>query len=168
MADENSIQKFYKHSNSEKEIGWNDCIKDRNVMGPNLRQLFNVLHNQGLSERAHIYQQGGGWSGDLYVIHQRLFKFQNEMSQFIGDSGCGGPLIANIYDVTMNSTEGWAQYLSLILKGPFSEKVAQKLTDLDFAPKHTYLAKDDRVVQTASKEKLWLDKIVEFEHLLVK
>lgn len=165
MTDENSTLQFYKHSSDKKQIGWKTCM-DRNVVGPNLQQLFDVLSSEGLSERAHMYQQEGRWSGDLYVVHRRLFKFQDEKSRFMGDSGAGGPLVANVYDVTMNSTEGWAQYLSLVLKGPYNEEVAQKLTDLDFAPKRSYLAKDDRVARTSSKQGLWLDDIVEFPSVM--
>jgi hypothetical protein len=165
MTDENSILQFYKHSNDKEQIGWKTCMA-RNTVGPNLQQLFNVLFSQGLSQRAHIYQQEGGWTGDLYVVHRRLFQFQNEISRFMGDSGAGGPLVANVYDVTMNSTEGWAQYLSLVLKGPYNEEVAQKLTNLDFAPKHSDLAKDDRVSRTASNQGLWLDDIVEFPSVM--
>lgn len=168
MPDENSVQTFYKHSNCREEIGWENAVMDRNMVGPNLQKLFDVLHKQGLRERAHVYQQEGGWSGDLYVVHRRLSRFQNEISRFPGDSGTGGSLIANVYDVTMNSTEGWAQYLSLVLKGPFNKEVAKQLTDLDFAPKHTYLAKGDRVSQTASKQGLWLDDFAEFSEILSK
>ena len=166
MADENSELKFYKHSNDKTEIGWESSVSDRNVVGPNLQQLFDVLNSEGLSERAHLYEQDGGWSGDLYAVHRRLLKFQNEISRFPGDSGGGGPLVANVYDVTMSSTEGWAQYLSLIMKGPYSEEIAQKLTNLDFAPKHSYLAKDDRVARTSSKHGLWLDNFVDFPILI--
>ena len=167
MANENSILKFYKHSNSKKEIGWKNCVEDRNIIGPNLKQLFDILFNKhGLSERAHMYQQEGGWSGDLYVIHKRLFNFQNEISRCMGDSGAGGPLVATVYDVTINSTEGWAQYLSLVLKGPYDEKITQQLTDLDFAPKHSYLAKDDTAVRTSSKKELWLDDLVKFPNIM--
>jgi len=167
MADENSVLRFYKHSSDKKEIGWNNSHSDRHVVGPNLQQLFDVLSSQGLSERAHMYQQEGGWSGDLYVIHRKLFKFQNETSQFMGDSGTGGPLVANVYDVTLNSTSGWAQYLSLVVKGPYNEEVAQKLTDLDFAPKNSYLAKNDNVPFTSGHPKgLWLDDLVEFPSLM--
>lgn len=165
MTDENSTLQFYKHSSDKEHIGWKTCM-DRDVVGPNLQELFNVLGSQGLSQRAHQYQQEGGWSGDLYVVHRRLFKFQNEISRFMGDSGTGGPLVANVYDVTMNSTEGWAQYLSLVLKGSYNDEVAQKLTDLDFAPKHSYLAKDDKVSRTSSKQGLWLDDIVKFPSVM--
>ena len=168
MVDENSTLKFYKHSNKETEIGWDNSIEDRNNRGPNLQQLFSVFYSQGLKERAYMYEQEGGWSGDLQVVHRRLFKFQNEISRHLGDSGTGGPLVTNVYEVIINSTEGWAQYLSLILKGPYDEEVAQKLTDLNFAPKHSYLAKDDRVPRTSSKKGLWLDDFIEFPPIMPK
>jgi len=163
---DSAIQGFYKHSNSKKEIGWKDSI-DKDTVGPNLAQAIQVLEDAGLDERANIYAKEGGWSGDLYVAHRKLIKFQDEIIRFVGDSGAGGPLVANVYEVVMNSTQGWAQYLSIILKGPFDGKIAKKL-DLDFAPKHSYLAKNDSVPDTTSKKRLWLDNLIEFEHILLR
>ena len=171
MTDENSILRFYKYSNDDEEIGSNSSNKTivSPAIGSNLKQLFDILGSQGLSERERVYQREGGWSGDLYVIYRRLFRFQNEMSRFGGDSGTGGPLVANIYEVVLNSTNGWAQYLSLVLKGFYKEEVAQKLTDLDFAPKHAYLAKEDIVAFASGHPKeLWLDDILEYKSLMPK
>ena len=156
MVDQYPTLKFYKHTNDKKEIGWNNCAKDRNIIGPNLQQLFDVLQSQGLSERAHTYEQEGGWSGDLYVVHRRVYTFQSEMSRFMGDSGAGGPLVAKVLDVTMNSTQGWAQDLSLIVEGPYDRSIAQRLVDLDFTPGHSFLAKDDNVRGCTDKG-VWLD-----------
>jgi hypothetical protein len=167
MTVEKPILKFYKYTNNKKEIGWTNSRSDSHIIGPNMRQLFDILESEGCSERAHMYQQEGGWSGDLYVVHRRLFQFQNEASRWMGDSGCGGPLVANVYDVTINSTSGWAQYLSLVLKGPYTDEISQKLTDLDFAPKNSYLAKNDNVSLTSDQPRgLWLESIVEFPRLL--
>ena len=74
---------------------------------------------------------------------------------------------AQIYQLTMNSTNGWAQYLSAILKGPFDPEIAKQFEDADFAPKHFYLAKDDRVVTPNYGERLlWLDDLLEFDNPL--
>ena len=163
MTEELHTQRFYKHSSDKAEIGWKTCM-DREVVGPNLKHAIGVLSEQCLQQRASRYVQEGGWSGDLYVIHRRLFQFQNEKSRFMGDSGTGGNQIANVYEVIMNSTDGWSQCLSLILKGDYDDNVAKKLAELDFAPKHSYLAKNDRV---AEREKgLWLDDFVDISDLM--
>ncbi len=164
MAEEEFIQKFYKHTNDASRIGWKTCY-DKEVIGPNLQQVFTVLKNLGLGERAKMYQKEG-WSGDLYAVHRRLFQFQNETVRFMGDSGIGGSLLAQIYDVTLESTGGWAQYLSLVLKGFIKEEVEAQLSELDFAPKHSYLANNDPVPGVSSKRGLWLDNIVEFPVLV--
>lgn len=155
------ILRFYKHSNKKDGIGWKTS-NDIGVVGPNLQESFDVLETEGLQERAHLYGREGGWSGDLYVIHKRLFRFQNEKSRFMGDSGTGGSKIANVYEVVMNSSAGWSQYLSLLLKGEYNDEIAKRLSDLDFAPRHSYLATDDRVAGTSSKDGLWLNNVVEF------
>lgn len=162
MMTEYQTLKFYKHSNNRAEIGWNHTSEIKNRVGPNLQQLLRILHDQGLQERAHLYIKEGNWSGDLYVIHKRLFKFQNEISRFMGDSGSGGPLIANVYDVTLNSPNGWAQNLSLVMKAHLNDEITQKLTELNFTPKHSDLAIDNRVSSAYSRPELWLDEMVEF------
>jgi hypothetical protein len=169
MADENSILRLYKQTNDKTEIGWTNFQSDKNIVGPNLQQVFDALHSHGLFERAQIYQQGSGWSGDLCVIHRRLFQFNNEMYEVSCNPISGGPSIANIYDVTLSSTAGCAQYLSLVIKGPYNDQVAQKLAEFDFAPKHSYLAKDDRVPFTSGQAKgLWLDDLVTFPSVMPK
>jgi len=155
------LLRFYKQTNDKEDIGWK-TVRHYTTIGPNLQQLFEVLGSQGLRKRADIHQEEGGWSGDLYVVHRRLYLLQNEISRFFGDSGAGGPIVANVYDVTMNTTSGWTQYLSLIVKGPFENELAQKLTDLDFAPRYSYLAKNDQVPHTGDRENLWLEDFVEF------
>jgi hypothetical protein len=165
MADENPVRGFYKHSDSKSSIGWETCM-DSTVIGPTLQQTFDVLREHGLKERARMYQQEGGWSDDMYVVHRRLFKRQEEIARFMGDSGSGDPRVANVYEVVINSTSGWAQYLSVVLKGPFDEEIAKALFDLDFAPKYSYLAKQDPVPRTSGRpSRLWLDDIVEFPSL---
>ena len=140
-------------------------MHDIHAVGPNLREVFDVLEHEGLDERGQLYGKEDGWSGDLYVIHKRLFKFQDEIGWFTGDSGAGGDKIANVYEVVMNNTEGWAQLLSLILKGKYDGRITKRLENLDFAPKHSYLAKSDHVANPY-KRGLWIEKIMDFERLL--
>lgn len=166
MSEELSTQIFYKHSNDQSEIGWKTCM-DRDVVGPNLKYAIGVLNERGLRQRASRYVQEGGWSGDLYVIHRKLFQFQNEISRFMGDSGTGGNQIANVYEVVLNSTSGWAQYLSLILRGEYDGGLTKKLADLDFAPKHTYLAKNNGVPFASGHPKgLWLEDFIDISDLM--
>lgn len=164
MGSDNSNLTFYKQTNDKSEITGDSPRLDKRIIGPNLKEVFNVLDGNGLKERAHMYEQEGGWSGDLYAVNRRLFMFQNELSRFMGDSGAGGPTVANVYEVTMDSTNGWSQYLSVVLNDPNNEKVAREMDALNFAPKHSYLAKNDPAL-VASREGLWLDDLVEFPSL---
>ncbi len=148
MTDNSQIFNFYKHTNSKLEIE------------PNLAQTKEILNKAGLDERVSIYSKSAGRSGDLYVIDKSLFMF-NEEPSFLTASGPDGRF-AQIYSLVMNSTNGWAQYLSVILKGPFDQKISSYFDELNFAPRHSYLAKNDRVVTPNYGEQLlWLDDLLD-------
>lgn len=168
MADKNLTLRFYKHSNDEEEIGWQHCI-DNGMAGSNLRQLFDLLNNQGLYQRACLHEIEGGGPGDLYVLHRRFFRFEDNAGSFMRAPRTLGP-VANVLDVTMNSEAGWAQYLSFVLRGPYKEEVAQRLTGLGFFSQHSSLAKEDKAPLFFSyPNRLWLDDIadvVEFPSLV--
>ena len=158
------IQRFYRHSNDKNDIGWKTCGENHTI-GPALQGTLDALR-YGMQERKNTYIQQGGWSGDLYVVHRRLFEFQNEISRFMGDSGAGGEIKGQVYEVVINSTSGWAQYLSVV-GGPFHEKVIEQLEKLDFAPKHSYLAKNDPVPFTSGNPTgLWLDNLIEIPSIM--
>jgi hypothetical protein len=148
------IQRHYRHSNDKKEIGWKTS-SDRRIIGPTLQKTLDAVRYDR-SERSNFFTEEGGWSGDLYVIHRRLFTFQGEISRFMGDSGCGGDKTTQVYEVILNSTSGWAQYLSVV-GNELHEETLKQLEKLDFAPKHSYLAKNDPVPFTSGHPTgLWL------------
>ena len=158
MTDFSLKHRFYRHTNEGKDIGWK--TSDDRIKGPILKKTLNILERDGLMYRGEMYDQEGGWSGDLYVVHRRLFSFQDEGS--MGGGSVPGDKRAQVYEVVMNSTSGWAQYLSVLLRGDFKPEIAQKFESLDFAPKHSYLAKNDPVPGTSSSDRLWLDMFREF------
>lgn len=162
---ENQVQCFYKHTNDQKEIG-RQRSSERETFGPFLKQAFVVLVDGGLEVRAQIYAIEGNRSGDLYVVHRRLFELQDEGSFMT--ASVAGDKRAQVYEVVMNNTNGWAQYLSLVMKGPFDASVAERLGRMDFAPRHTYLAKNDQVVHPEHRGGLWIDDFVDFNPLLRK
>lgn len=155
------IKRFYRHSNDQSEILCDSLSELGIVIGPNLQSAFDVLKNEGLMLRESHYEKKGGWSGDLEEISKRLFRFQNETCILMGDSGSGGNLVANVYDITMNSTQGWSQYISVVLSGEFNPEVDEKFYEVDYAPKNTYLAKNDPCVTSSFKKynKVWFDKL---------
>lgn len=159
------IQTFYRHSNDEKDVGWKTC-GDRHIIGPTLQQTLKTV-GYDRQERTSLFSQEGGWSGDLYVVHRRLFEFQNEISRFMGDSGAGGNDKSQVYEVVINSTSGWAQYLSVVGSN-LHDKTIEELERLDFAPKHSYLAKNDPVPSTSGRPSgLWLDSLIEIPDLIL-
>mgnify|MGYP006288368595 CR=1 FL=1 len=152
------VRKFYRHSSDKADIGWSNCM-DRHTIGPILQQTFEAV-GYDRSERKSTFVQEGGWSEDPYVIHRRLFEFQNEVGRFMGDSGAEGDNKTQVYEVIMNSTSGWAQYLSVI-GGQLHEETLKKLEALDFAPKHSYLANNDPVPRTSGRpSNLWLNEFI--------
>jgi len=154
------LQRFYRHSDKTRDIGWK-TMGDIYTIGPVLAKVLGLLEEHGLSQRSFLHAQDGGWSGDLYVVHRRLFNFQNEVAAFMGDSGRGGSQLANVYEVVINSTGGWAQYLSLVLKD-CPPILTRPLSELNFAPAHSYLAQNDPVSNTSGDPgRLWLDYFVE-------
>ncbi|MDO8460209.1 MAG: hypothetical protein Q7S74_03815 [Nanoarchaeota archaeon] len=155
-------RRFYKYSRDKSEIGWKDS-NDIFAIGTNLEHVLEALRQKSLKQRCITYTNECSVGGDVYVVRRRLFHFQNEISRFTGDSGgAGGDEVANIYEVVINSTEDWAQYLSIIVRGKEIDKeFSQRLEIADFAPEHSYLAKNEIVGKRFSKEGLWLDDIVE-------
>ena len=148
MTDNPKLMKFYTFVDLKEAIE------------PHLAQTKEILKKAGLDERASIYSKSGGRSGDLYVIDQSLFMFNGE-SSFRTASG-PDDRFAQIYSLVMNSTNGWAQYLSVILKGPFDQKISSYFDELNFAPQHSYLAKNDRVVTpNYGKQLLWIDDLLD-------
>jgi len=142
------IIRFYKHATTEKDIK------------ANLGQAREILKAAGLDERNEIHEKGGGRSGDLYVVHRNLWMYEGEGS-FLTASVANDQR-AQLFQLFTNNTSGWSGYLSAVLRGPFDEKVAKQFSDADFAPKHSYLAKDDRVMHPNYGEQMrWLDDIIE-------
>ncbi len=156
MTDEQQLQRFYKHTNEKREIE------------SNLKQVREILGGVlFLTERAHVYARSGGRSGDLYSVDKTLWIFGGEAS-FMSAS-VGNDQQVHLYEVKANSTQGWSQYLSVILRGPFGEGIVKQFEDADFAPKHSYLAKNDFAAHPNFGERLlWIDDLVQFDNPLVR
>ena len=170
MVEENVVNKvklmtFYSQTSNEKEIidkNGNSQERFANV-GPKLQEVLNVM-KYGLSLRKVDYSIDGQWSGDLYCVTKRVFTYQNETTLFMGDSGRGGEIIGNVYELIMSSTNGNTQYISVVLEGEVPERynIETELNNMDFAPKNSYLAKDDRALlkNCLGNNKLWIEKII--------
>jgi hypothetical protein len=153
---EEILKGFYKHSNNKEEF-----VK-------NLEQAKKILLEKGdwLREWNSFDSKFGG----------TLHTGSKKLIQYFGQEDFGGSYIRNneqaqIYQVMMDNTNGCAQYLSVILKGPYKREIADRLSqefsDADFAPKHSYLAKGDRVMTSNYGIKpLWLDDVVEFNPII--
>ena len=154
-----SLQKYYRHSNDKNEIGW-ETLRDVHTIGSILQSAFGVVGMLGLSQRGSSHFMGGGWSGDLYVVHRRLFHFQNEIARYVGDSGTGGEEFGNVYEVVINSTNGWTQCISIILSNT-KQASREKLEKLGMSLGYSALGKGDSNIKNPNYNKrLWLDDLV--------
>ncbi len=156
------ILRFYHHTNDKAEIGRTQSNDHENV-GPVLSNVFNLLECEELAMRSKVSSIEGGRSGDLYVVHRRLLEFYDE-----GDFGgsVNGNKRAQVYEVIMENTSGWAQYLSVLLKGDIAAKTRTRFDEADFAPKHSYLAKNDRVLHPSHRNGVWLDEFIDLTQSL--
>ncbi len=146
---------FYKHTNDKEEIK------------PNSEQAKEILLQEGSFRKMHSFNSTFG--GPLYGGSKELIEYCK--AEDLGGSYIMNANRAQIYEVIMKNTSGFAQYLSVILKGPYRQEVVNKLSqafeDADFAPKHSYLGKNDDVMTPNYGIKpLWLDDLVEFKSII--
>lgn len=157
------VQQFYRYSSDWQGVGLK-CASTCDAIGPVLEKTLSLLADKGgLQVRSSFYSKEGAWSGDLYATHRRLFALHNEKCFFMGHSGTQGDNTANVYEFALNSANGSAHCLSVLLRGAYDPSLAQALSDHDFAPKHNYLGKDSLVLQ---REKgVWLETLVDIPSL---
>ena len=146
---------FYKHTNIKEEIG------------ENLKQINGIFFHEGNFREVASFNFNLG--GPLYKGHKKLTEYcENEVRQ--GNYVLNGNR-AQVYEVVMHNTDGWAQYLSIILKGLYKKEFANKLSqifwDANFAPKNIYLGKNDPVITPNTGIKpLWLDEFMDFKPII--
>jgi len=157
------IVRWYYQTNDKEQIGRTNS-RDHESVGPVLSNVFNVLECEELEMRSKVSAIEGGRSGDLYVVHRRLLEFYDE--GVFGGESVNGNKRAQVYEVIMNNTNGWAQYISVLLKGNISAETRIKFDNADFAPKHSYLAKNDPVIHLSHRGGVWLDDFADLTQSL--
>jgi hypothetical protein len=140
-------------------------IEDRDQSGMCKAKIFQLLRKCWYYDEYDVREISGGRDGDMS-------KETVEYNLFRGGYAVGIPsgLQVGVCQVTIDSTNGWCQYLSVILRGEPSErdirekreafqKLLQQLEEMEFTPKYTYL-RDPKVILQHSFKK-WLDELIQ-------
>lgn len=146
-------RKFYK------------TVEERGQSGMHRAKIHQLLKKCWYYPEYEVREISGGRDGDMSKETVEYTLFQGGYA-----GGISSGLQAGVCQVTMDSTNGWCQYLTVILirepgehdipeKKEAFQKLLQQLEEMEFTPKYSYL-RDPKVILQPSFKK-WLDEMVQ-------